>query len=58
MHGLTHVYDKDTERKDYFGYGGKSEFFGQTLETQKEKIRKGLEKFKSWYLKHLDLSLS
>tara|TARA_B100000214_G_scaffold71320_1_gene47704 strand:+ start:1082 stop:1441 length:360 start_codon:yes stop_codon:yes gene_type:complete len=34
MHGLTHVYDKDTKRNDYFGYGGRSEFCGHTLDTQ------------------------
>ena len=46
MHGFTHVYDKDTEKKDYFGYGGRSEFCGHSLEVQTEKIRKGLKKFK------------
>ena len=46
MHGFTHVYDKDTEKKDYFGYGGRSEFCGHPLEVQTEKIRKGLKKFK------------
>ncbi len=46
MHGLTHVYDKDTEKKDFFGYGGRSEFCGHSLEIQTEKIRKGLKKFK------------
>ncbi len=46
MHGYTHEYVKESNNKDYFNHGGKSEFFGQTLETQKEKIRKGLEKFK------------
>ena len=46
MHGFTHVYDKDTEKKDYFGYGGRSEFYGHSLEVQTEKIRQGLKKFK------------
>ena len=46
MHGLTHVYDKDTNKKDYFGYGGRSEFYGHSLEVQTEKIKMGLEKFK------------
>jgi len=46
MHGLTHVYDKDTNRKDYFGYGGRSEFCGHSLEVQTERIKKGLKKFR------------
>ena len=46
MHGLTHVYDKDTKKRDYFGYGGRSEFCGHSLEIQTEKIRKGVKKFK------------
>lgn len=46
MHGLTHVYDKDTERKDYFGYGGKSEFCGHSLDIQIDRIEKGLKKFR------------
>ena len=28
MHGFSHVYDTETKKKDYFCYGGKSEFFG------------------------------
>ena len=46
MHGLTHVYDKDTNKKDYFGYGGRSEFYGHSIEVQTERIKMGLEKFK------------
>ena len=46
MHGLTHVYDKDTKRNDYFGYGGRSEFCGHTLDTQIERIKEGLNIFK------------
>ena len=45
MHGLTHVYDKDTQKKDYFGYGGRSEFCGHSLEVQTDRIKKGLKKF-------------
>ena len=45
MHGSTHVYDRSTENKDYFGYGGESEFFGHTLETQTSRIKDGLKKF-------------
>lgn len=47
MHGYTHVYDKETNKKDFFGYGGKSEFFGHSLEIQKKRISEGLEIFKS-----------
>jgi predicted deacetylase len=47
MHGLTHVYDKETNKKDFFGYGGKSEFYGHPLEVQIEKISKGLKIFQS-----------
>ncbi len=46
MHGYNHLYYKDTNKNDYFKYGGKSEFFGDTLENQISKIRKGLEIFK------------
>ena len=45
MHGYSHVYDTDTHKKDYFGYGGKSEFFGQKYEDQLDKINKGLKIF-------------
>ena len=45
MHGSTHVYDKNTQKKDYFGYGGESEFCGHTLEIQTSRIKDGLKKF-------------
>lgn len=45
MHGFSHVYDKDTKKKDYFGYGGRSEFFGHDYQTQLNKINQGLKKF-------------
>ena len=38
MHGYTHVYDNDTNKKD-FEYGGKSEFYGHSLDEQ-SKIKK------------------
>lgn len=47
MHGFTHVYDKETNKKDFFGYGGRSEFFGHPLDVQIEKIAHGLQVFKS-----------
>ena len=46
MHGYNHIYDKETNRKDFFEYGGKSEFFGHTLDVQLKKVKKGLEIFK------------
>tara|TARA_B100000886_G_scaffold339074_1_gene303473 strand:- start:1959 stop:2477 length:519 start_codon:yes stop_codon:yes gene_type:complete len=45
MHGCNHIYDKDTNKKDFFEYGGRSEFFGHTLKKQTDKIKKGLEIF-------------
>ncbi len=47
MHGFNHVYDSETDKKDFFGYGGKSEFFGHSLETQSNKIKNGLSIFKN-----------
>ena len=45
MHGYTHVYDKKCGYKDYFNYGGGSEFFGHPIEEQTIKIKNGLNKF-------------
>tara|TARA_B100001175_G_scaffold290781_1_gene275481 strand:+ start:1452 stop:2261 length:810 start_codon:yes stop_codon:yes gene_type:complete len=45
MHGNSHVYDTDSNKYDYFNYGGGSEFFGHTLENQMLKIKNGLKKF-------------
>lgn len=46
MHGNTHVYDSDTHKKDFFNYGGRSEFFGHPLNEQINRINLGLKKFK------------
>ena len=46
MHGYTHVYDKETHKKDFFNYGGKSEFFGHSYEEQFSRINRSLEIFK------------
>lgn len=46
MHGFTHVYDQETKKKDYFNYGGGSEFFGHSYEEQFSRINKSLEIFK------------
>ena len=45
MHGYTHVYDNTCNNDDYFNYGGGSEFFGHSLETQLNRIKNGLKKF-------------
>lgn len=45
MHGYNHIYDQETNKNDFFKYGGKSEFFGHSLENQLSKIKKGLEIF-------------
>jgi predicted deacetylase len=45
MHGSSHVYDSETNKKDYFSHGGKSEFFGHSLKQQELKILNGLKKF-------------
>lgn len=47
MHGFTHIYDSSTNKKDFFGYGGKSEFFGHPLELQKKRVNNGLKIFKN-----------
>ncbi|MDC3152558.1 DUF2334 domain-containing protein, partial [Pelagibacteraceae bacterium] len=51
MHGYSHIYDQETNNKDYFKYGGKSEFFGHSLENQSLKIKKGLEIFRNKNIK-------
>ena len=45
MHGFDHVYNTDTKKNDFFGYGGKSEFYGHPFEYQKKKIEEGLKIF-------------
>ena len=51
MHGSDHVYLKDSQKKDFFNYGGKSEFWDQPLEIQKKKIKDGLKIFKEHHIK-------
>ena len=38
MHGSTHIYDQKCKKKDYFGYGGGSEFFGHRFACSIPKI--------------------
>ena len=57
MHGYNHIYGKKTLKKDYFRYGGRSEFYGEPLHIQLEKINKGLEIFKKKIKSILDLFL-
>jgi predicted deacetylase len=47
MHGFNHVYDTSTKFKDFFKYGGPSEFFGHDYNHQHKKIKLGLDKLKS-----------
>jgi len=51
MHGFSHVYEKNTEKKDYFGHGGDSEFCGFPYEIQFSKIKNGLDIFKKQNIK-------
>ena len=52
QHGYTHIYDHlCKDKKDYFRYGGGSEFYGHTLEVQELRIRNGLEKFRKEKIK-------
>ena len=51
MHGNNHVYDKFCKKTDYLGLGGNTEFCGHTYNDQFEKIKSGLDKFKSENLK-------
>ena len=46
MHGYSHLYERQTNKKDIFNYGGGSEFFGLDYENQLNKIKSGLEKFR------------
>jgi predicted deacetylase len=46
MHGFSHLYETQTKKKDYFNYGGNSEFYGLDYDTQLSKIEAGLKKFK------------
>ena len=46
MHGYTHVYSQRTKKKDYFNYGGQSEFFGLSYNSQIDRIKLGIKKFK------------
>ena len=43
MHGYTHIYDSKTYKKDYFNYGGDSEFYGHSLEEQVNRLKNGLK---------------
>ena len=52
MHGYSHVYDSTAhKKKDYFKYGGGSEFYGHSFEEQKNRLQKGLKKFEDESIK-------
>ena len=44
---MHHIYDSETKKKDYFNYGGSSEFYGHTFDEQFERLKNGLKKFKN-----------
>ena len=46
MHGFSHVYEQETNKKDFFNYGGMSEFYGLDYNKQFNKINLGLKIFK------------
>ena len=47
IHGYSHIYSNNTEKKDFFNYGGKSEFYGKKFIRSKILIQNALKKFKS-----------
>ena len=51
MHGFSHVYDQETNKKDYFNYGGGSEFYGHDYSIQFSRIKEGLKKFENENIK-------
>ncbi len=51
MHGFNHIYETETNKNDYFEYGGKSEFYGRSFEEQNNKIKNGLNIFKKENIK-------
>jgi len=46
MHGFSHLYEQQTKKKDYFKYGGNSEFYGLNYDIQLSKIEDGIKKFR------------
>ena len=51
MHGYTHIYDNETNKKDFFNYGGRSEFYGHSFDEQSKRIIAGLNIFKNRNIK-------
>ena len=49
---ILHNYHIDTKMNDFFRLGGKSEFYGKSVQDQKEKLKKGLEIFKKNNIKN------
>ena len=45
MHGCNHLYTQNSDKKDVFNYGGKSEFYGLDYSNQLKKIKLGLDIF-------------
>tara|TARA_X000001036_G_scaffold254899_1_gene237271 strand:+ start:96 stop:851 length:756 start_codon:yes stop_codon:yes gene_type:complete len=46
IHGYNHLYDNVTNKKDFFKHGGNSEFYGHSLDSQIDKLKKSIEIFK------------
>ena len=46
IHGYNHLYENETNKKDFFKHGGNSEFYGHSLDTQIDKLKKSIEIFK------------
>ena len=51
MHGCNHLYTQKSDKKDIFNYGGDSEFYGLSYESQLDKIITGLKEFKKREIK-------
>ena len=45
MHGYDHVYTTNSDKQDFFNYGGGSEFFNKDKKTQTIKLKKSLDIF-------------
>jgi len=51
MHGCNHLYTQESDKKDIFNYGGRSEFYSLSYNSQLKKIKTGLEEFEKRKIK-------
>ena len=51
MHGCNHLYTQESDKKDIFNYGGHSEFYNLSYNSQLKKIKTGLEEFEKRKIK-------